>query len=163
MENGSSLGVDRRTLAADTSTEKLDTSLLHRIRKRTHGYLHKYIDRGPSAHVARVMRATVIALALLLGAPTANAFNHKSLGEVLICANAAPLRDAPGVFGFEIKTIKRGAVLPVMRVFERNWLNVVYEGESRWVHRSMAKWSYQYGLHEYGRGASCSEPLPQES
>lgn len=109
------------------------------------------------------MRAAVIALALLLVAPTANAFYHKSLGDVLICANNAPLRDGPGLFGFQIKTIKRGSVLLVTRVFERNWLNVVYEGKSGWVHRSMVRWSYQHSLHKYGKDPSCSAPLPQES
>ena len=94
---------------------------------------------------------------------TTNAFHHKSLGKVLICADAAPLRDGPGVFGFEIKTIKRESVLPVMRVSQRNWLNVVYEGKSGWLHRSMVRWSYEHSLHKYGKDPSCSDPLPQES
>lgn len=111
------------------------------------------------------MKAVVIALALLLVVPAANAGHHtsKKLGVVLICANGAWLRDGPGIRGNYMKTIKRGVVLPVLRVFERNWLNVVYEGESGWVHRGMVAWSYQYGLHKYGRDASCSDPLPQES
>ena len=111
------------------------------------------------------MKAAVIALALLLIAPAANAGHHtsKKLGVVLICAKDAPFRDGPGIRYKYMKTIKRGVVLPVLRVFERNWLNIVYEGESGWVHRGMVKWSYQHGLHKYGRDASCSEPLPQDS
>lgn len=111
------------------------------------------------------MKAVAITLALLLVAPTASADHHttKKLGVVLICANGAWLRDGPGIRHEYMTTIKRGVVLPVLRVFERNWLNVVYEGKSGWVHRSMVRWSYQHGLHKYGRDASCSDPLPQES
>ena len=111
------------------------------------------------------MRAVFIALALLLIAPTANAGHHtsKKQGVVLICANGAWLRDGPGIRGKYLTTIKRGVVLPVLRVFERNWLNVVYEGESGWVHRSMVAWAYQHGLNNFGKTASCSDPLPQES
>ena len=111
------------------------------------------------------MKAVVIALALLLVAPAASAYHHtsKKLGVVLICANGAWLRDGPGIRHKYMTTIKRGVVLPVLQIFERNWLNVVYEGESGWVHRSMVAWAYQHGLHKFGKTASCSDPLPQES
>ena len=111
------------------------------------------------------MRAAVIALALLLVAPTASADHHttKKLGVVLICANGAWLRDGPGIRHEYMTTIKRGVVLPVLQIFELNWLNVVYEGKSGWVHRSMVKWSYQLSLHKNGKDPSCSDPLPQAS
>tara|TARA_Y100000994_G_C15409622_1_gene325261 strand:+ start:189 stop:524 length:336 start_codon:yes stop_codon:yes gene_type:complete len=111
------------------------------------------------------MRAAVIALALLLILPAANANHHasKKLGVVLSCAQGAWLRDGPGVRHKYMKTIKRGSVLPVLKIYERNWLQVVYEGQKGWVHRTMVKWSYQHGPHEYRRDASCSDPLPQET
>ncbi|MEC8461764.1 MAG: SH3 domain-containing protein [Pseudomonadota bacterium] len=112
------------------------------------------------------MKAVVIALALLLIAPAASADHHtsKKLGVVLSCVEGAWLRDGPGIRYKYMTNIEVGTLLPVFKTFERNWLQATYKGRKGWVHRLMVKWDYQLKLHKrFGKSASCSEPLPQES
>jgi uncharacterized protein YgiM (DUF1202 family) len=112
------------------------------------------------------MRAVFIVLAVLLISPAAHSAHHasKKIGVVLSCGAGATFRSAPRVIGKVLARIDVGTLLPVFKIFERNWLQVSYKGQKGWVHRTMVIYSAQLDLNKTtSRPASCRGPIPQET